>query len=155
MNNDSLYLIVETLLQEADIVPFKTKFVIHDHYATHHHFDLRIKKGNVLPSWALPKARIPVEDGDKILAVRTPDHELKWMDFEGEIPKGEYGGGTVKIYDTGDCIVYKWNESDHIIVKFDGSKVKGFYSFIHTADKNYLLLRMNQTKANNDYNERI
>jgi len=77
------------VLLEAESYPMSTQFVIHDHYASHHHFDLRIKKGSVAPSWALPKATIPINDGDKCLAVRTPDHELDWMTFTGTIPKGE------------------------------------------------------------------
>ncbi|MGC9309905.1 MAG: DNA polymerase ligase N-terminal domain-containing protein, partial [Candidatus Nanoarchaeia archaeon] len=141
--------IMNMLKEENNVYPYKTKYVIHDHYATHHHFDLRIKKGNKLPSWALPKAYIPQNDGEKILAVRTPDHDLYWMTFKGEIPKGEYGAGKVDIYESGECIIHKW--SDHIIVEFLGEKAKGFYSLIKTKGDNYLLLRMNQEEAQERY----
>lgn len=141
--------IINMLKEENNIYSYKTKYVIHDHYATHHHFDLRIKKGNKLPSWALPKAYIPQNDGEKILAVRTPDHDLYWMTFKGEIPKGEYGAGTVDIYESGECIIYKWG--DHIVVKFLGEKANGFYSLIKTKGNNYILLRMDQEKAQERY----
>lgn len=153
MNDNSLEQIIEGLIQdireEEGFTPFETQFVIHDHYATHHHFDLRIKKGKKAPSWALPKAKMPTNTDEKILAVRTPDHSISWMSFEGEIPEGEYGAGTVKIYDKGKCIIYKWTET--IVVKFLGDKVKGFYSLIHTNDKNYLIIYMNQDDAINKY----
>jgi DNA ligase D-like protein (predicted 3'-phosphoesterase) len=140
---------INILKEETETYPHNSKFVIHDHYASHHHFDLRIKKGNKLSSWALPKAHVPEKDGEKILAVRTPDHDLYWMTFKGEIPKGEYGAGTVDIYDTGKCVIYKW--SSNIVVKFEGKKTKGYYSLIKTKGDNYLFLRMNQEEAKEKY----
>jgi len=143
------HLYMNTLREDQEAYPFTTRFTIHDHYATHHHFDLRIKKGDKAPSWALPKAHIPSKDGERILAVRTPDHDLKWMSFKGEIPEGEYGAGTVDIYDKGKCIIYKWGST--IVVEFFGNKVKGFYSLVKTDDKNYLFIRMNQEAAEEKY----
>ncbi len=141
--------IINMLKEEHKVYPYKTKFVIHDHHATHHHFDLRIKKGNKLASWALPKAHLPKKDGEKILAVKTPDHDLYWLTFKGEIPEGEYGAGKVDIYDSGECIIHKW--SDTIVVNFNGKKTKGFYSLIKTKGDNYILIRMNQEKAQERY----
>lgn len=137
------------LREDQEAYPLTTRFTIQDHYASHHHFDLRIKKGDKAPSWALPKAHIPTKPGEKILAVKTPDHDIKWMSFKGEIPEGEYGAGTVDIYDKGKCIIYKWGST--IVVEFFGDKVTGFYSLVKTDDKNYLFIRMNQEAAAKRY----
>ena len=82
----------------------KQPYVI-DYHEAHRagiHFDFRIKypHKDKLMSWALPKARFP-EVGEKLLAVQTPDHEMDWLSWQGEIPKGEYGGGKVTIYQSG------------------------------------------------------
>lgn len=119
--------------------PYTTQFVIQDHYASTHHFDLRIKRDNYLASWAIPKARLPEDENEKILAIRTNDHNLSWLKFEGTIPEGNYGAGKVTIYDSGDCLVHQW--TNVITVTFNGNKIKDTYSLIKTNNKKYIIVK--------------
>ena len=73
------------------------RFVIQEHQARTHHFDFRLEKDGVFKSWAVPKG-IPQEAGVRILAIQVDDHELPFGDFEGKIPAGQYGAGTVVIW---------------------------------------------------------
>jgi DNA ligase D-like protein (predicted ligase)/DNA ligase D-like protein (predicted 3'-phosphoesterase) len=117
-------------------------FVVQEHHARRLHYDLRLEKDGVLKSWAVPKG-IPASSDEKRLAVETEDHPLGYADFEGEIPKGQYGAGTVKIWDKGVYEVKVWDEK---MVEFilKGGKLKGRYVLVRlkkAGEKNWLLLK--------------
>lgn len=119
-------------------------FVIQKHKATHLHYDFRLEKGGVLKSWAVPKEP-PVEENVKRLAVQVEDHELGYANFEGQIPEGEYGAGTVEIWDKGYYVPLKF-EPEEILVELKGKKMKGAYCLIKlkpnlVQDKNWLIFR--------------
>jgi bifunctional non-homologous end joining protein LigD len=116
-------------------------FVIQEHHARRLHYDLRLEKDGVLKSWAVPKG-IP-DFGQKVLAVETEDHPYEYGSFEGEIPKGQYGAGTVKIWDKGHYKTKLW-ENDKIEVTLDGGRLKGRYILVRlkrAGDKDWLLLK--------------
>ena len=106
----------------------QNRFVIQEHWASHHHFDFRLEMDGVLKSWAIPKG-IPLQKGIKRLAIQTEDHPVDYINFQGKIPKGLYGAGTVKIFDKGH---YKLVEKRPRELTFDlsGKKIKGQYSLI-------------------------
>lgn len=111
-------------------------FVIQRHEARRLHYDFRLEHGGVLASWALPKG-VPTHEGRNHLAVQTEDHPMEYRFFEGEIPKGEYGGGTVEIWDAGTVDIEKWRD-DHITVTLTGQPDGGLggspkrFTLIHT-----------------------
>ncbi len=115
------------------------RFVIQKHQATRLHYDFRLEMGNVLKSWAVPKEP-PTQPGIRRLAVQVEDHELSYIDFEGTIPEGEYGAGTVEIWDKG---TYTLKNRDDKIIEFtlDGSKLKGNYALINFKENNWLLIK--------------
>ena len=120
----------------------KPIFVIQEHHARRLHYDLRLEKEGVLKSWAVPKG-MP-DSGQKVLAVETEDHPYEYGSFEGEIPKGQYGAGTVKIWDKGTYETKLW-EDGKIEVTLNGEKLKGRYILVLLKnakdDKSWLLLK--------------
>ncbi len=119
----------------------KQIFVVQEHNATRLHWDLRLEMGGVLKSWAVPKGP-PLEIGVKRLAVQVEDHPLDYAKFEGTIPNGMYGAGTVEIWDNGTYEPTKISE-DKIMVIFNGKKLKGPYVMIKTrfAKNSWLLFK--------------
>jgi bifunctional non-homologous end joining protein LigD len=119
-----------------------TTFVVQEHDARRLHYDLRLERDGVLKSWAVPKG-IPEESGVKRLAVQTEDHPLDYGGFEGEIPKGQYGAGTVKIWDRGVYVTKLW-EADKVEFVVQGERLSGRYVLVKLkrgGDKNWLLLK--------------
>ena len=115
-------------------------YVIQKHAATNLHYDLRLEMDGVLKSWAVPKEP-PVEFGVKRLAVQVEDHPIAYATFEGTIPKGEYGAGTVEIWDKG---TYKMldRKEDKFILEINGEKLRGLYVLVRFKDKkNWLFFK--------------
>jgi len=101
------------------------RFVVQEHHATRLHWDLRLEHDGVLASWAIPNG-IPTDPKDNRLAVHTEDHPLEYLEFHGEIPKGQYGAGTMTIWDQGTYDVHKWEERK-VEVTFHGERLSGRY----------------------------
>jgi bifunctional non-homologous end joining protein LigD len=124
----------------------KPRFVIQEHHARALHWDFRLEHDGVLVSWALPKG-VPEDPDSNHLAVHTEDHPLSYARFEGEIPRGEYGGGRVILWDSGTYEVEKWTESEVMIV-LKGKRVTGRYVLFPTKGKNWMIHRMDPAPAN-------
>ena len=118
------------------------RFVLHEHFAHHHHFDLRLERDGVLKSWAVPKG-LPEHPGEKKLAIAVEDHPPGYIGFEGTIPAGEYGAGEVKIADNGTYESVAW-EPDRIEVILHGSRFSGKYTLVRfrkAGDREWFVLR--------------
>jgi len=120
-------------------------FVIQKHYARNLHYDFRLEVDGVLKSWAVPKGP-STDPSEKRLAVPTEDHPLEYADFEGVIPEGEYGAGTVLVWDTGGyrnlmaekddpLTMAEALEQGHAEVWLEGSKLQGGYALVRTGGK--------------------
>ncbi|MEW6382293.1 MAG: DNA polymerase ligase N-terminal domain-containing protein [bacterium] len=120
--------------------PARLRFVVHRHQATHLHYDFRLEMDGVLKSWAVPKG-VPDEPKIKRLAVETEDHPLDYISFEGIIPEGNYGAGTVEIWDRGE---YRLEERSgkKIVFELSGQRLTGRYALIHTQGKNWIIMKM-------------
>ncbi|MCD6270534.1 3'-phosphoesterase [bacterium] len=118
------------------------RFVVQEHWASHHHFDFRLEMDGVLKSWAVPKG-IPYKKGLKRLAVQTEDHPISYIDFEGEIPEGQYGAGVVKIFDKGKYKLIRRNEKN-LVFKLEGERIRGEYSLLKFKEPNqWLIFKLN------------
>ena len=106
----------------------KLIFVIHKHYASHLHYDLRLEMQGVLKSWAVPKIP-PKIKGIKRLAIEVEDHPIEYAKFKGIIPEGSYGAGKVEIWDKGTYELIEKN-SNTIVINVHGEKLKGEYCLI-------------------------
>jgi DNA ligase D-like protein (predicted 3'-phosphoesterase) len=115
-------------------------YVIQKHAATNLHYDLRLEMDGVLKSWAVPKEP-PVEFGVRRLAVQVEDHPVAYATFEGTIPAGEYGAGTVEIWDKGNYKMVDRKE-DKLVVEIDGEKLRGSYVLVRLKNKkNWLFFK--------------
>ena len=117
-------------------------YVIQEHHASRLHWDLRFEIDQTLKSWALPKEP-PQKIGERRLAVSVDDHPIEYALFEGEIPKGNYGAGKVKIWDNGTFDVLE-NSKKKLAVNIHGSRLRGKYCLIHfePEGKNWLFFKM-------------
>ena len=118
-------------------------YVIQKHAASHLHFDLRLEMDGVLKSWAVPKEP-PISSGVKRLAVQVEDHPVEYASFEGAIPEGKYGAGTVEIWDRGTYKIVDQKENK-LIVEIDGAKLSGAYVLVRLKDKkNWIFFKKKQ-----------
>ena len=119
-------------------------FVVQRHAARRLHYDFRLERNGALASWAVPKG-IPLERGQRHLAVHVEDHPLEYGSFEGEIPKGEYGAGTVEIWDRGTYELLEEKRDGGLTVRLAGERLDGVWSLIPARldgdPKNWLILR--------------
>jgi len=122
----------------------KRKFVIQHHLARKDHYDLRLEYNGVYVSFAIPKG-LSFDTKDKRLAIKVEDHPLSYGNFEGTIPKGEYGAGTVMLFDKGYWEPYKDSPIDFNkgVVKFtlDGERLKGSWSVVPFKEENWLVIK--------------
>jgi bifunctional non-homologous end joining protein LigD len=124
------------------------RFVIQEHHARRLHWDFRLERDGVLVSWALPRG-VPDDPGLNRLAVHTEDHPLEYLDFEGEIPKGEYGAGTVTIWDRGTYQAEKF-EPKKVVVRLDGERVQGRYALFQTRGDDWMIHRMDPPESDRE-----
>jgi DNA ligase D-like protein (predicted 3'-phosphoesterase) len=139
----------------------KSLFVIHKHAASTLHYDFRLSVDGVLKSWAVPKG-LSTRAGEKRLAIRTEDHPMDYAEFEGQIPKGEYGGGTVMVWDTGEVEPLAQNEDhepsmaeglENGAFKFNlkGKKLRGGYALVRMDHKakqeQWLIFKLDDEQA--------
>ena len=111
-----------------------------EHHARRLHWDLRLEHEGTLASWALPRG-VPEHPDENRLAVRTEDHPLEYLEFEGEIPKGEYGAGTMFVWDRGTYEAEKFRD-DEVIATFHGERVSGRYALFRTRETDWMIHRM-------------
>jgi bifunctional non-homologous end joining protein LigD len=123
----------------ADAAP-APRFVVQEHHARALHWDLRLEHEGVLASWAVPRG-IPPDPAKNHLAVRTEDHPLEYLEFHGDIPEGEYGAGTMRIWDRGTFELHKFR-ADEVMVTFHGERLEGKYVLFRTDGKNWMIHRM-------------
>jgi bifunctional non-homologous end joining protein LigD len=120
----------------------RPRFVIQEHHARRLHWDLRLERDGVLASWAVPNG-IPEDPEENRKAVRTEDHPLEYLEFHGEIPSGQYGAGTMTIWDRGTYECEKFRE-DEVMVVFHGERVRGRYVLFRAGQdpKDWMIHRM-------------
>ncbi|HEX6582173.1 MAG TPA: non-homologous end-joining DNA ligase [Thermoleophilaceae bacterium] len=116
------------------------RFVVQEHHARRLHWDLRLEHEGTLASWALPRG-VPEHPDENRLAVRTEDHPLEYLEFEGEIPKGEYGAGTMAVWDRGTYTAEKFRD-DEVIATFHGERMSGRYALFRTRESDWMIHRM-------------
>lgn len=127
----------------------KLRFVIQHHFARKEHFDFRFEHNGVLVSFAVPKG-LPSKINDKHLAVHVEDHPVDYINFKGTIPKGNYGAGTVEIFDKGTykpkIDINEGFKKGHLKLELKGKKHKGVWSLVKTEEPNWLIIKNDETK---------
>jgi bifunctional non-homologous end joining protein LigD len=125
------------------------RFVVQEHSARRLHWDLRLEHDGVAVSWAVPNG-IPDDPSENRLAVHTEDHPLEYLEFEGEIPAGEYGAGTVRIWDRGTYEPHKWEEGK-VIFTLAGERLSGRYALFRTGkESEWMIHRMDPPAEERD-----
>jgi bifunctional non-homologous end joining protein LigD len=125
---------------ESAAVSQTARFVVQEHNARRLHWDLRLEHDGTLKSWALPRG-VPEHPAENRLAVRTEDHPLEYLDFEGDIPKGEYGAGTMRVWDRGTFEAEKFRDNE-VIATFQGERLRGRYALFQTREQDWMIHRM-------------
>jgi bifunctional non-homologous end joining protein LigD len=119
-------------------------FVVQRHDASRLHYDFRLERNGALASWAVPKG-VPLEAGQQHLAVHVEDHPLEYATFEGEIPKGQYGAGTVELWDQGTYELVEEKKNGGLTVRLHGKRLDGTYALVPAKlsgdPKNWLIIR--------------
>jgi len=119
-------------------------FVVQRHDARRLHYDFRLERGGALASWAVPKG-IPLDPGAKALAVHVEDHPLDYATFAGEIPAGQYGAGTVEIWDHGTYELLEEKRDGGLKVRLHGERLEGVWTLVPAhldgKEENWLLIR--------------
>jgi bifunctional non-homologous end joining protein LigD len=117
------------------------RFVVHEHHARRLHWDLRLERDGALMSWAVPNG-IPQDPSENRKAIHVEDHPLSYIDFQGEIPEGNYGAGRVLIWDRGTYDCEKFSDGKLVIV-FHGKRLRGRYALFRThTEKDWMIHRM-------------
>ena len=128
----------------------RPRFVVQRHAARRLHYDFRLERNGALASWAVPKG-VPLRRGERHLAVHVEDHPLEYADFEGVIPAGEYGAGTVEIWDSGTYELLEEKRNGGLTVELHGSRLEGVWTLVPASldgdPKNWLLLRKDASDA--------
>ncbi len=119
-------------------------FVVQRHDASRLHYDFRLERDGALASWAVPKG-VPLEPGQQHLAVHVEDHPLEYATFEGEIPKGQYGAGTVELWDQGTYELVEEKKNGGLTVRLHGKRLEGTYALVPAKlsgdPRNWLIIR--------------
>jgi bifunctional non-homologous end joining protein LigD len=119
-------------------------FVVQRHDARRLHYDFRLERNGALASWAVPKG-VPLEPGARSLAVHVEDHPLEYATFHGEIPKGQYGGGTVEIWDNGTYELLEEKRNGQLTVRLHGTRLNGRWTLVPAhldgKEENWLLIK--------------
>jgi bifunctional non-homologous end joining protein LigD len=134
----------------------KAIYVVQKHNARRIHFDFRLEHAGILKSWAVPKG-LSDDPREKRLAIRTEDHPVAYASFSGEIPAGEYGAGTVEIWDTGKFVnitikegkvqpLGEALEKGHFIIYLKGDKLNGSYAFTRLQNDEWVIVKKGRNR---------
>ncbi len=131
----------------------RPRFVIQRHDARRLHYDFRLERDGALASWAVPKG-VPLRKGERHLAVHVEDHPLEYADFAGVIPAGQYGAGTVEIWDHGTYELLEEKRDGGLTFRLEGTRAQGVWTLVPAhldgKEQNWLLLRKDAPAASAD-----